>query len=112
MMIGKLKEIFIEMLKLKNEKMAVMFYIKYVNVFQEVSRMNILLSFTIAFLEDCLFYKDNPHLSPLSKEIGEYIKKNELKLKDKLDDLLLLSKELSYNVLPKNIFHSLLLKFI
>ena len=106
------KEIFLEMIKLKNEKMAVMFYVKYVNIFQESYRMGVLLSFTICFLEDCLFYKDNPHLSPLSKEIGEYIKKNELKLKDKLDDLLLLSKELNYNVLPKNIFHSLLLKFI
>ena len=106
------KEIFLEMIKLKNEKLAVMFYIKYVNIFQENYRMGLLLSFTIAFLEDALFHKDNLNLSPLSKEINEYTKKNNSKLKDKLDDCLLLSKELSYNVLPKNIFHSLLLKFI
>lgn len=106
------KEIFTEMLKLKNEKMAVMFYTKYVNVFQDVYRMNMLLEFTIRFLEDCLFHKNNPHLSPLSLDIDEYFKKNGIKIKEKLEDCLVLSKELSYNVLPKNIFHSLLLKFI
>jgi DNA polymerase III delta prime subunit len=106
------KEIFLEMIKLKNEKMTVMFYTKYVNVFQEVYRMNMLLNFTICFLEDCLFHLDNPHLSPLSKEIQEYNKKYGNKVKNKLEECLTRTKELSYNVLPKNIFHSLLLKFI
>ena len=106
------KEIFLEMLKLKNEKMAVMFFTKYVNVFQEAARMNILLNFTITFLEDVLFHYEDPILSPLREEIIEYSKKHGKKVEDTLEECLLLSKNLSYNVLPKNIFHSLLLKFI
>ena len=106
------KELFLEMIKLKNEKMAVMFYTKYVNVFQEASRMNMLLEFTICFLEDCLFHIDNPQLKPLAKEMAEYNKKYGKDVKRKLEDSLLLSKALNYNVLPKNVFHSLLLKFI
>ena len=106
------KEIFLEMLKLKNEKMAVMFFTKYVNVFQEATRTNILLSFTITFLEDVLFHRENPILSPLKEEIIEYSKKHGKKVEDTLEECLILSKNLSYNVLPKNIFHSLLLKFI
>ena len=101
-----------EMLKLKNEKMAVMFFTKYVNVFQEAARMNILLNFTITFLEDVLFHYEDPILSPLKEEIIEYSKKHGKKVEDTLEEFLLLSKNLSYNVLPKNIFHSLLLKFI
>ena len=100
------------MLKLKNEKMAVMFFTKYVNVFQEATRMNILLSFTITFLEDVLFHKENPTLAPLNEDIIEYSKKHGKKVEDTLEECLILSKNLSYNVLPKNIFHSLLLKFI
>ena len=106
------KEIFLELITIKNEKAAVMFFTKYVNIFQENYRMSILLSFIIAFLEDCLFHIDNPLLSPIKAEIIEYEKKNSNKLQKKMEDMLELSKNLACNVLPKNIFHSLLLKFI
>ncbi len=106
------KELFLQLLQIKNDKQAVSFYVKYVNVFQDNKRMNMLLAWIVAFLEDSLFHMDNPILQPLEKDIRSYHNKNEEKLEDKLSEMLLLQKELRSNVLAKNVFHSLIIKFI
>lgn len=106
------KELFLEFLKLKNEKQAVMFYAKYVNVFQDSNRIQILLSFVLAFLEDSLFHLENPLLRPLKGLIDEYSSKNKEKIAPKMEMVLSLLGDLKYNVLPKNVFHTLLIKFI
>lgn len=106
------KELFLQLLQIKNDKQAVSFYVKYVNVFQDNSRIGMLLSWIIAFLEDSLFSLDNPFLKPLEKEIKSYHNKNEEVLEKKLEDILLLQRELRSNVLAKNVFHSLIIKFI
>ena len=107
-----IKELFLELIKLKTEKQAVMFFAKYVNIFQDYDRMNMLLSFVIQFIEDSLFYIDNPLLKPLLKDIKNYRNNHEEVLDKKLTEILTLQKQLRSNVLPKNIFHSLTIKFI
>nr|MCR5231314.1 hypothetical protein [Acholeplasmatales bacterium] len=62
--------------------------------------------------EDSLFYIENPLLKPLIKDIKNYRSKNEDILEKKLEDVLTLQKQLRSNVIPKNIFHSLTIKFI
>lgn len=106
------KELFMEFLTIKNDKQAVMYYTKYVNVFQDMNRITILLSWLLTFLEDSLFYKDSPLISPMAKEIKEYSEKNKGKIEKKMEMVLDLMGSLRYNVLPKNVFHSLLIKFI
>jgi DNA polymerase-3 subunit delta' len=106
------KELFLEFIKLKNEKQGVLYFTKYVNVFQDAKRMNMLLSWVLQFLEDSLFHKDDPLLSPLGSQIVDYSTKNKDKIENKMENILNLSQQMRYNVLPKNIFHSLILKFI
>ena len=106
------KELFLQLINIKTEKQAVMFYAKYVNAFYDNNRMNIVLAWIIAFLEDSLFYIERPLLKPIIKEIKAYSSRNSDVLKEKLQDVLELQTELRSNVLAKNIFHSLIIKFI
>ena len=108
------KASFLDLIDLAKPKDAINYYLNHLSIFSYESNLNVLLNWYLLFLEDASFYstKANLILSPLCDKIITYRKKNENKLKERMDLVLSLSSKLKTNVIAKNVFHELITKIL
>ena len=108
------KASFLDLIDLAKPKDAINYYLNHLSIFSYESNLNVLLNWYLLFLEDASFYstKANLILSPLCDKIITYRKKNENKLKKRMDLVLSLSSKLKTNVIAKNVFHELITKIL
>ena len=108
------KASFLDLIDLAKPKDAINYYLNHLSIFSYESNLNVLLNWYLLFLEDASFYstKANFILSPLCDKIITYRKKNENKLKERIDLVLSLSSKLKTNVIAKNVFHELITKIL
>ena len=108
------KEFFKEFINLSSQKDAVLFYYKKKDMFNDKDRFKIFINFLAVFLEECLFYKDDDSL--ILSAFCDNIKRYKMKYNDSLSKRLIYVldsfEKLRFNVIPKNIFHDLLIKLI
>lgn len=111
----EVKELFLEFLSLETDKELVLFYINTLKVFQDSNNLVMLLKFILLFLQQVAHYKEdqsNLILTPLYDKIKTYSLKYSNKIEDKIELILELFDMLKYNVLAKNVFHELILKYL
>ena len=111
----EVKELFLEFLSLETDKELVLFYINTLKVFQDSNNLVMLLKFILLFLQLVAHYKEdqsNLILTPLYDKIKTYSLKYSNKIEDKIELILELFDMLKYNVLAKNVFHELILKYL
>ncbi len=109
------KNLFLELIGIDTKRNGVVFYVKNVNYFySKPEALRMLLVWIIIFLEDVNNYteaKDNLILDGLCDKIEKYRNKNN-NLREKLEDILKLERMLDSNISSKNVFFSLVDKFI
>ncbi len=103
------KKFFLDFLELSNSKEAVLFYIKNSDILV-IENISLFFKWLIAFYEDLFKVddKDNLILTSLYDKMNVYLKKGYNRLKEEFSLVLELYSKLDYNVIAKNVFHSLI----
>ena len=112
---NKIKELFLEFIEITTDKDLVLFYLNNLKVFNDNKNLDMFLKFLLLFLEEVARFgngQSNLILMPLYDKISSYNDKYGNKIKDKISLILDLFDMLKYNVLAKNVFHELILKFL
>lgn len=109
------KLLFLKFIEIKNKKHTALFFLDNQRYYSDLKNLTILLNWLLRFFEDANIAKngsDNLILSPLYDKIVTYSSNCKMAMKDKLEFVLNLFKELNSNVSPKNVFFELTEKFL
>ena len=109
------KESFLDLINITKPKDSVNYYLNHLSIYANGTNLNVLLTWYLLFLEDSNVYNGDSAsliLYPLCDKIITYRKKNNDKLREKLEITLSLFSKLKNNVSAKNVFHELITKII
>ena len=109
------KNLFLKLIEIKTKKHLSLFYLENQRYYSDYNNLLILLNWILRFLEDANMAKngrDGLILSPLYDKIISYSNSSKTSMKDELELILNLFKELNANVSPRNVFFELTEKFI
>ncbi|MCR5349831.1 MAG: AAA family ATPase [Acholeplasmatales bacterium] len=109
------KNLFLDLLNIKKQNMAIIYYTKYLDTFYDQFNLEMLLKWVLVFLEDCCkenIESDSLIFSPLYDKIKSYRSRHEKEVRNKLELVLNLFDKLKYNITTKNIFFELMKEFI
>lgn len=109
------KNLFLKLIDIRTKKHLALFFLDNQRYYSDPKNLLILLSWMLRFLEDANVAKsgrDGLILSPLYDKIISYSNSSKASMKDQLELILNLFKELNANVSAKNVFFELTEKFI
>lgn len=109
--IMKAKGMLLELLEIGTKAEGVKYYLNHVSFFQTEEHLEILLKWLIGIVELVVNKNSNLQLNEIYDKISVYNSIRNVSV-DKLSLLLKLQNKFRYNILAKNIFHELIVKWI